>query len=71
MHRQRNTILDIYDLGTSAGFRIDWQNSAFNVGMDDITFASAALIPEAGTHATFMAGRALLGFVVNRRTRRA
>ena len=53
---------------SSADFRIDWQNSAFNVGMDNITFESAAaVIPESGSYALVMAGLALLGFVTKRR----
>src|SRR5690349_2455947 len=34
---------------SSAGFRIDWQNSAYNVGIDNVTFDAAAVIPEPET----------------------
>ena len=56
---------------SAAGFRIDWQNSAYNVGIDNVTFDAAAVIPEPETYAMFMAGLALLGFVAKRRTGRA
>ncbi len=56
-----------FAFASSAGFRIDWQNSAYNVGIDNITFASAAAIPEPQTYAMVIAGLALLGFVTERR----
>jgi len=57
-------------LTSSTGFRIDFYDSAYNNGIDNITFSAAALVPEPETYAMFMAGLALLGFVAKRRARR-
>ena len=60
-----------FALVSTTGFRIEFFNDAYNVGIDNITFSTTALIPEPETYAMFMAGLALLGFVAKRRTRRA
>jgi PEP-CTERM motif-containing protein len=54
------------NLSSSNGFWIEWRNSAYNVGIDNIDFA-ISVIPEPGTYAMLMAGLALLGFVARRR----
>jgi hypothetical protein len=56
-----------FALASSTGFRIEFYDSAFNVGIDNITFDAVTAIPEPQTYATVMAGLALLGFVAKRR----
>ncbi len=48
------------------GLRIQWQDSAFNVGLDNLAFSVSA-VPEPGTAAALLAGLAVLGAVVRRR----
>lgn len=56
------------NLVSSEGFRIEWYDSAYNVGIDHITFEIAAVIPEPQTYAILLAGLGLLGFAARRRS---
>lgn len=54
-------------LSSSTGFHIDWSNSAFNVGIDNVNFTVAA-IPEPGTWALMAGGlMAVAGWARRRR----
>lgn len=55
---------------SSVGFWIEWKNTAYDVGIDNIDFDVAAVIPEPETYAMLMAGLGLLGFVARRRKMR-
>jgi hypothetical protein len=49
-----------------SGIRIEWQDSAYNVGIDNITYSIAA-VPEPATYATMSAGLVALAMLARRR----
>jgi len=49
----------------SGGLQIDWYNSAYNVGIDNVKFTVA--VPEPESYAMLLAGLGLLGCVARRR----
>lgn len=60
-----HTSFDI-DVSSAAGLQIVWQDSAYNVGIDNVTF-TVGVIPEPATYALMLAGLAACGAVVKRR----
>ena len=56
------------NVSSANGLWIDWQNSAYNVGIDNVTFSVQA-VPEPQTYALVLGGLGLLATVV-RRSRR-
>ncbi|MYM27325.1 PEP-CTERM sorting domain-containing protein [Duganella sp. CY15W] len=50
----------------ASGIRIEWEDNAYNVGIDNITY-SMAPVPEPETYAMLIAGLAALGVVARRR----
>ncbi len=57
-----------FDLTSTAGFVIEWQDTAFNVGLSNLAFEVSA-VPEPASVALLMGG--LLGLGALRRSRRA
>lgn len=55
----------------ATGIRIEWMDSAFNVGIDNITYQMGGMapVPEPETYAMFAAGLAVLGALARRRKR--
>lgn len=51
----------------SDGIRIEWADSAYNVGIDNITYELAGAVPEPGTYAMLGAGLAVLSLLARRR----
>ncbi|WP_229262764.1 PEP-CTERM sorting domain-containing protein [Duganella radicis] len=49
------------------GIRIEWRDSAYNVGIDNVTYEMTRAIPEPATYAMLSAGLALLGLMARRR----
>jgi hypothetical protein len=62
-----------FDINVSSanGLWIEWQDSAYNVGIDNVTFtvADVAAVPEPSTYALLLAGLAACGTVARRRRR--
>lgn len=54
------------NVSSASGLWIDWYNSAYNVGIDNVNFTIAA-VPEPETYAMFLAGLGLLGGIARRR----
>ena len=59
---------DFTDVSSTTGVRIEFFDSAFNVGIDNITYNVAA-IPEPEVYALMLAGLGLVGYVTHRRRR--
>lgn len=49
------------------GIRIEWENSAYNVGIDNIAYEMAGAVPEPETYAMLGAGLAVLALRARRR----
>jgi hypothetical protein len=49
------------------GVRIEWENSAYNVGIDNVTYEMARVVPEPETYAMLGAGLAVLRLLTRRR----
>ncbi len=60
-----HTSFDI-SVSSSKGLWLEWQDSAWNVGIDNVTFAVSA-VPEPSTYALLLAGLATCGAMVRRR----
>lgn len=60
-----HTSFDI-NVSSALGLQIEWQDSAFNVGIDNVTFTVGA-IPEPSTYALMLAGLLACGAIVKRR----
>lgn len=62
-----------FDLNVSSttGLRLEWKDSAFNVGVDNVTFTLDAVgaVPEPSTYALLLAGLAVCGAAARRRRR--
>lgn len=56
-----------FALSSATGFQINFYDSAWNVGIDNITFGALAAIPEPETLALLMSGLGFLGFVARRK----
>lgn len=56
------------NLSSTSGIRIEWADSAYNVGIDNITYAVTA-VPEAETYALLLAGLGLVTAAARRKTR--
>ena len=54
------------NVSSPTGLWIDWYDSAYNVGIDNVNFSITA-VPEPETYAMLMAGLGLLGFTARRR----
>ncbi|MEO8297518.1 MAG: PEP-CTERM sorting domain-containing protein [Burkholderiales bacterium] len=55
-----------YSTASSKGWVIEWENSAFNVGLDNLQF-SVSSVPEPETYVMLLSGLALLGWGATRR----
>lgn len=60
-----HTSFDI-NVSSALGLQIEWQDSAYNVGIDNVTFTVGA-IPEPSTYALMLAGLVACGAIAKRR----
>lgn len=60
------TTFSFSSLSSTTGLRIEWQDSAYNVGIDNIQYTLAP-VPEPGTWALFVAGLLATAGLVRRR----
>lgn len=69
-NQQSNTAssFDFTDVSSTTGIRIEFADTALNVGIDNITY-DIAPIPEPGTYALMLTGLGLVGCAVRRRRR--
>ena len=58
-----------FNLSSSSGIRIEWADSAYNVGIDNITYNVTA-VPEPETYALMLAGLAIVGAASRRKMHR-
>ncbi|RZT09559.1 VPLPA-CTERM protein sorting domain-containing protein [Duganella sp. CF402] len=49
------------------GIRIEWEDSAYNVGIDNVAYGMTHAVPEPATYAMLGAGLAVLGLLARRR----
>lgn len=56
-------------LSSLTGTVIEWENSAYNVGINNIAYSLAAAVPEPSTYAMFLGGVLAVGLVAQRRRR--
>lgn len=54
------------NVSSAGGLIIEWKNSAYNVGVDNVNF-SVTPVPEPESYAMFLAGMGILGAVARRR----
>jgi hypothetical protein len=54
-------------LTSTAGVVIEWKNSAYNVGIDNINFSVTAAVPEPETYGLMFAGLGMLGALARHR----
>ncbi len=54
-------------VSANGGLWIDWYNSAYNVGIDNVNFSMTAAVPEPESYAMLLAGLGLIGTLSARR----
>lgn len=54
------------NISSAVGLQLEWQDSAYNVGIDNVTF-TVGVVPEPSTYAMLLAGLAFCGALSRRR----